>query len=419
LRVLQVHNRYRSSSPGGEDRVVDQEGAALAERGHVVERFERSNDDIDHWSLPRRAMVPGQVVWSNSARRELKAAIERFGPDVVHVHNTFPLLSASVLYACRDAKAPVVVTLHNYRLACATGDLFRDGKVCHACVGHLPIPAVRHGCYRSPLATAPVALASALHARAWRTLPSAYVCISASQRAILEPLDLPRERVFVKANLVPRSIVPRSIAPPAAVATNGGAGVPQPFVVYAGRLAPAKGIRLLMRAWDAHTAAREPGLQLVIAGSGPLDAEVEAWAAGRSSVDVRGLLSRDDCAALVAGARAAIVPSEWEEAFGLVAIEAMALGVPPVAPALGSFLELVRDGHDGVLFTPHDPDALAAVLREIETDPERFADLGRNARAGYEQRFDPDANIAQLVATYEFAIANPSSRSRAFSRRQG
>jgi glycosyltransferase involved in cell wall biosynthesis len=417
LRVLQVHNRYRSSSPGGEDRVVDQEGAALAERGHVVERFERRNDDIDDWSMTRRAIVPGQVVWSNAARRSLSTTIQRFRPDVVHVHNTFPLLSASVLYACRDANVPVVVTLHNYRLACATGDLFRDGQVCHACVGRLPIPAVRHGCYRSSVATVPVAVATTVHARAWRTMPSAFVFISASQRDILAPLDFPPARVFVKANLVPSSIV----APRAATRRAAGsqAGAAQPYVAYAGRLAPAKGISLLMRAWDAYTTAGDPGLQLVIAGSGPLDGEVAAWAAGKRSVDVRGLLSREDCAELVAGAGAAIVPSEWEEAFGLVAIEAMALRVAPVAPAHGSFPELIRDGHDGVLFAPGDPHALAAVLRDVEADPERFAELGRNARLGYEERFDPDANIAQLVATYEFAMTNPSSRSRAFSRRQG
>lgn len=387
--------------------MVDQEGAALAERGHAVERFERRNDDIDDWSLPRRALVPATVVWSHSARRSLREAVVAFRPDVVHVHNTFPLLSASVLYACRDAKAPVVVTLHNYRLACATGDLFRDGQVCHACVGRLPVPAVRHGCYRSPVATIPVAVASTVHARAWRTLPSAFVFISASQRDILAPLDFPPERVFVKANLVPSSIVPPAVPIRGTASGNGAA---RPFVAYAGRLAPAKGIRLLMRAWDAYTAAHDPALRLVIAGSGPLDGEVAAWAAGKRSVDVRGMLSRDDCAALVAGARAAIVPSEWEEAFGLVAIEAMALRVPPIAPAHGSFPELIHDGHDGVLFTPGDPNALAAVLHDIGTDPQRYSGLGRNARVSYEQRFDPDANIAQLVATYEFAVANPSPR---------
>jgi glycosyltransferase involved in cell wall biosynthesis len=393
VRILQVHNRYRSSSPGGEDRVVDQEGVALAGRGHRIERFERLNDDIEHWSLLRRAMVPGQVVWSGSARRGVKESIARFRPDVVHVHNTFPLLSASVLYACRDAEVPVVVTLHNYRLACATGDLFRDGQVCHSCVGRLPLPAIRHGCYRSPIATLPVAVGISAHARAWRTLPSAFVLVSESQRTILAPLDLPPERVFVKANLVPGAIVP------------GTAAETRPIVVYAGRLAPAKGIRLLMEAWDRYTAGPEPGLSLVIAGSGPLDDEVAAWAAGKRSVDVRGMLSRDDCAGLVASARAAIVPSEWQETFGLVAIEAMACGVPPIAPAHGSFPELIDHEHDGVLFEPGNADALQRVLRDVDTQPDRFARYGRNTRAAYLSRFDPEANIDRLVDIYGFAIA--------------
>ena len=214
LRVLQVHNRYRSSSPGGEDRVVDQEHDALIERGHTVERFERFNDDIEGWSAVRRGIVPGQVVFNPGSRRGLRNTIRRFRPDVVHLHNTFPLLSPSVLYTCRDTSVPLIVTLHNYRLVCATGDLFRDGRVCHDCVGRQPIPAIRHGCYRSSIATVPVAVSSAVHVGAWRALPSAYVFISESQRELLAPFGIPAERSFVKMNLVPGTVVPGVAAAP-------------------------------------------------------------------------------------------------------------------------------------------------------------------------------------------------------------
>jgi glycosyltransferase involved in cell wall biosynthesis len=222
------------------------------------------------------------------------------------------------------------------------------------------------------------------------------VFISESQRTILAPLGLPSERVFVKANLVPQGVVPPT------------AGARRPFVAYAGRLAPAKGIRLLMKAWDSYKAAGGEGLRLAIAGSGPLENEVAAWAAAKPSVEVLGMLSRARCAQLVASARAAVVPSEWEEAFGLVAIEAMACGVAPIAPAHGSFPELIRDGHDGVLFKPGNTKSLASVLHDIDANPDRFLELGRNARASYEQRFDPDANIDALVKIYEFAIKQPS-----------
>ena len=143
-----MHNRYRTEQPSGEDNVVDQEVALLREAGHRVDRFERRSDDIASMSLPRKAMVPLTVPWNPAARTALAARLRAERPDVVHVHNTFPLLSPSVLDACRTAGVPVVATLHNYTQVCPAGTLYRDGATCTACVGKLPLPAVRHGCYR-------------------------------------------------------------------------------------------------------------------------------------------------------------------------------------------------------------------------------------------------------------------------------
>ena len=121
MRILLVHNRYRSDSPSGEDRVVDQEEAALAAEGHTLQRFERSSDDISRRSAVGKAFVPIQIVWNDQARRALRSEIRKFRPHVVHLHNTFPLLSASVLYACRAERVPLVVTIHNYRMVCPAG----------------------------------------------------------------------------------------------------------------------------------------------------------------------------------------------------------------------------------------------------------------------------------------------------------
>src|SRR5215469_13205445 len=205
MKILLVHNRYRSGAPSGENRVVDQEAEALAALGHEVVRFERSSDEIEQWSLAKKASLPARTIWSRETRRDLNAALREHSPDVVHVHNTFPLLSGSVLYACRDARVPVVATVHNYRLACANGTFFRSGAVCHDCAHGLPVRGALHGCYReSRVATAPVALAMSLHRQAWRSLVSAYVFISASQRDLLAGVDLPPSRVFVRYNLIPR-----------------------------------------------------------------------------------------------------------------------------------------------------------------------------------------------------------------------
>jgi glycosyltransferase involved in cell wall biosynthesis len=395
MRILLVHNRYRSAAPSGENRVVDQEGEALAALGHEVMRFGRSSDEIEQWSLAKKASLPARAVWSREAYRDLKAALHKHRPEVVHVHNTFPLIGAAVLYACRDARVPIVATIHNYRLACAGSTFFRRGAVCHDCTRGLPIRAVLHGCYRgSPAATAPRVAEMMLHRQAWRSLVSAYIFISASERDLLSGLDLAPDRVFVRHNLIPRRSRPST--------------APTPTVVYAGRLDEAKGVRLLMAGWDRYRRnSAESALNLLIVGGGPLGEEVAAWASAQPSVQLTGTVSSDRCAELISHARAVLLPSAWEETFGLVAVEAMAAGVPPIAAGHGSFTELITPGVDGVLFTPGDPAALALAIADVETNPERYEVLGGQARKTYEERFDPQRSVEELLEIYRFAITHP------------
>jgi len=395
MKVLLVHGRYRSTAPSGENRVVDQEAAALSAAGHQVELFQRNSDDIGGWSPARKAALPVRTLWNGEARKDLTRRLEAGRPDVVHVHNTFPLISPSVLYASRDAGVPLVATLHNYKLLCASGDFFRDGTPCHDCAGGSVAPALQHGCYRgSRLATAPVVAGLALHRSAWQELVSAYIFISASQRDLMRDLRLPEERVFVKHNFV------RTVP----TARTG----PEHVAVYLGRLDAAKGVPFLMRAWDVFRARHpESPLRLAVAGGGPLEDDVRAWASRHPSVDVLGLLPPDEAERLLRRGLVAVVPSQWEETFGLVAIEAMAAGVAPLAPGRGSFPELVSDGVDGALFEPDDPGALARVLHDVDLHPGRYAELGARGRHTYEERFGPDANVEQLLGVYRFATSHP------------
>lgn len=400
MKVLVAHNRYRSGTPSGENRVVDAEREALTAAGHDVVGFEMHSDDISAWPLPRKATLAARVIWNQAAYRSLAHTLGEYRPDVVHVHNTFPLLSPAILYACRQARVPVVLTVHNYRLSCASGDFFRDGVICHACERgpRVPIPAVLHGCYRgSRAATLPAALAIGAHRSGWRSLVSAYVFISAAQRDLLSGLRLPPDRVFVAYNLVPRQ--------------QNSQRLPRlPVALYAGRLEEAKGVRLLMSAWDRFCrAAPDAGLRLLIAGTGSLDREVTGWAATRPSVEIFGHVPGGRCAELMAQARAVIVPSLWQEPFGLVVVEAMAVGTPPIASAHGSFAELITPGLDGVLYPPEDADALALVLADVAADPDRYRSYGDQARVSYEQRFNPDRHVDRLVEIYRFAISNPAS----------
>jgi len=395
-----VHNRYRSSSPSGEDRVVDQERAALEEAGHEVQGFERRSDDIASFPPLRKALVPAAVVWSSSPARDLEAVLATYRPDVVHIHNVFPLLSPSVLLACQRSGIPSVVTVHNFNLVCAAGNLFREGAICRDCVGRLvPTPGVAHGCYRdSSWSTVPRALSIVAHRKRWQTAPSAYIFLSEAQRLELEPAGLPVCRSFVKPNLVP---------PVRRRQTNEG------LVVYLGRLAEEKGLRVLMDGWSSYTDAIPDGkLRLVIAGTGPLETPIRRWASSRPAVDVVGLLERSTCADLVARAAAVVVPSEWPEPFGLVVAEAMAAGVPPIATSHGAFRELITHGKDGILYPPSDPEALGRVLQRLDQNPGWTVELGHAAYDTYLRRFAPPGNIGELERIYRYAVSHPRQHGR-------
>jgi glycosyltransferase involved in cell wall biosynthesis len=396
MRVVLVHNRYRSVAPSGETAVVEREAKALADLGHEVIWFERSSDEIEEWSKAKKAMLPARLIWSREARRDLASVLREHQPDVVHVHNTFPLISASILYACRDARVPVVVSLHNKRLMCANGAFFRDGKVCHDCAEGSPLQGVVHACYRgSRAASASVVLATSVQRKSWRSMVSAYVFASVSQRDLHQPVGLAPDRVFVKPHVIPRRPM-RKVAK-------------KPIVMFGGRLEEAKGVRVLMAGWDAYRrGAGESGLSLVIAGSGELQAEVAAWASTRPSVEVAGRVDDDRFAELMSSARAVLLPSTCEETFGLVVVEAMAAGSPPIAAAHGAFVELITQGVDGMLFRPGDPEALGLAIADVEAHPEQYETYGAQARETYEKQFDPDRIMEQLLEIYRFAIKHPS-----------
>ncbi|NGO43865.1 glycosyltransferase [Streptomyces ureilyticus] len=400
MHVLVVHNRYSSAQPSGENRVVDQEVALLRAAGHRAEVFERRSDDIAGRSLVGKAAVPLLVPWNPAVRKELAARLRTSRPDVVHVHNVFPLLSPAVLAACADVGVPVVATLHNYTQVCSPGTLHRDGRSCTDCVGsRASLPAVRHGCYRnSRLATVPLAVSLTVNRRRWWSGVERFFCISEAQRDLLVRSGMPPERLTLKHNFVPD---------PGACRTGAGEQL-----LFLGRLAEAKGVRLLMAAWDEIAAGGGVGVPLVLAGAGPLEREVTAWAAGRDDVRYVGLLDPAQVRQAVARSVAVVAPSMAPETFGLVVAEAMAAGVPAVAAGHGAFVELLEDGVTGLLHQPGEPASLASCMRRIAAEPDRNQEMGQAARRSYEQRFSPAVGLERLVDEYRTAIAGRSALAR-------
>ncbi|WP_238335191.1 glycosyltransferase [Kribbella amoyensis] len=386
-----LHNRYRSGQPSGENTVVDQTADFLRESGHEVTLYAWNSDDIAQYGRKDRALLPLRSIWSPVTERDLTFRLQESRPDVVHVHNTFPLMSPSVLRAARRLELPVVVTFHNFRLLCANGVLQRNGGPCEACIGRIPWRGAVHGCYRDskvqslPL-VAGITVHNALHT--WPRYVTTFVAPSEFVRSRYVAAGYAADQIVVKPHAVPFSGVVRE-----------GAGGP---VVFLGRLTEDKGFADLLETWDASLG------ELVVIGDGPLRAEADALAARDSSVRVLGALPWDECMAVLRTARLVVVPARSYESFGLVVVEAFAHGVPVVASRIGALAELVDDGETGALTEPGDREGLRKALRVIG-DPETSIACGQRARQVYLDRFTPERDLAATERIYTDAIARAAA----------
>jgi glycosyltransferase involved in cell wall biosynthesis len=384
MKVLIAHNRYASREPSGENMVVDREAVLLAAAGARVELFERSSDEITAMSPPRKLAVAGSPIYGRRAQRALERTLERFRPDIVHLHNPYPLLSPWVVRTARRHGVAVVHTVHNYRLSCVAGTCFRAGAPCQDCLPtRLRWPAVVHGCYRGSRAQS-LAMAGALvvHRRTWDGV-ARFLAISGTVARFLADQGVPPARIVVKPNIVP---------------DPGRHGERGAGLLYVGRLTEEKGVDVLLAAWRRHPDGALGPLRLV--GDGPLRRRVEEAAAGRLDVDFLGRLPPDEVREEMRRAAAVVVPSLWSEPFGLVAVEAMANTRPALVTSTGALPELVGTTGGWVVEPTEEAlaDALPRVVREA-------AHRSPSARARYEAEYAPDVSVRRLLEIYADVVS--------------
>lgn len=378
-RILVVHNQYQHR--GGEDSVVESEIELLRMHGHAVETWFRSNDDVGRMSPFALAR---QTLWSDRTPHDLSEMLRRFRPDVIHAHNTFPLISPSLYWAAEREGVPVVQTLHNFRLMCLNALFLREGKVCEDCMKQVPWRGVVRACYReSRSASAVLAGMLTLHRGlgTYRNKVSRYIALNGFCRDKFIEGGLPAERVVVKPNFV-------DFEAPESVARSG--------LLFVGRLSVEKGVSTLVQAM-----ALLPEGQLRVAGEGPeaglLDGVAGVMRLGSLPGDVvRGEMSR---------AVALVVPSIWYENFPRTIVEAFACGLPVIASRIGALADIVTEGKTGLLFEPGNPQDLANKLAWAQAHLEEMAVMGRNARVQYEAEFSAEVNYRRLMEIYEGVLA--------------
>ena len=385
MDILVAHNFYKQS--GGEDQCVAAEIDMLRAYGHRVTQYSVSNDSIDTMGYLRLA---SRTIWSQQTFRELRQIFQTHRPQIAHFHNTFPLISPSAYYAAHAENVPVVQTVHNFRLCCANGQLFRDGRVCEDCLGKSsPWRGLVHKCYRnSRVASAGVVSMLATHRAlgSWSRAVDLYIALTEFSRRKLIEGGLPASKIAVKPNF----------AYPDPCAGAGREG----YALFVGRLSQEKGLETLLSAWRL----LEGILPLKIAGGGPMAATVQEAASNDVAIEFLGPVPLEAVYTLIGEATVLVLPSEWYECFPRVLIEAFAKGTPVIASKLGAMAEIVDDGRTGLHFKPGDAADLAAKVRLLLAEPQQLARMRRAAREKFEESFTAELNHKRLMALYELTL---------------
>jgi glycosyltransferase involved in cell wall biosynthesis len=385
MKILILHNYYKIH--GGEEQVLKAEVQLLKENGHEVVLFTLNNQDVGNINPLSLAV---NTIWNHKVYHEIRNMIKKEKPQIAHFHNTLPLISPAAYYACQAEGVAVVQTLHNYRMFCPNGILFRDGKPCMDCAGkRIAFPAVKNGCYRnSRLSSAAVTSMLAIHRAAgtWRDQVDVYIALTDFASDLFLNEGIPKEKIKIKPNYLQEN-------PEFSYEDKN-------YALYVGRLSKEKGIQTLLNAWDK----LEKKIPLKIVGEGPLLDEIIKKANGNSFIEILGHKKLDEIYSLMKDASFVVVPSECYETFGRVSIEAFACGTPVVSSNIGAIAEVVTDGVTGIHFESGNSNSLASKIQAILDHPAKLNRMRKLARQEFENKFTKQKSYELLMDIYKMAI---------------
>lgn len=384
MRILIIHNHYIHI--GGEDTVFESEKVLLKKNGHDVFTFEMDNNEIASQNKVKLAL---NTVWSIRSQKKLDALIQQIGPDVIHVHNTFPLISPSIYWTAAAHCVPVVQTLHNFRLFCLQAMFLRNGNICESCLNRIPFRGVYYKCYRgSRLQSTAAAIMLCVHKLlgTYKQKVTRYIALNEFCRSKFIQGGLPASRICTKPNFV-------DIPKPFPRRKKGG--------LYVGRLSEEKGIDILMGAYAKH---RINSLRII--GDGPLKDTIPP----HEKIVYEGFCDSHKVYETMAQSLYLVMPSIWYENMPRTIVESFANGTAVIASRIGALEHLVQDNKTGLLFEPGSQNDLSRKLRWAEANPEAMLRMGKRGRLIYEEKFTSEKSYHLLLRIYREAIAEKKER---------
>ena len=386
MTILVIHNRYLNL--GGEDSVVDGEIKNLRSRGIKVIFYERKNAEIKTYSIFKKIMFfLRDVFWSKKSYDDVLALIKKHSPDLVHIHNTFLVISPSVYSACFDVKVPIVQSFHNYRFICPIGVFFRGNQVCEKCRTQSMWAAVYYVCWKQS-----------------RVL--SYVLVRVIKRILkitdnfkkvdccLTLTDFSRQK-YAKAHFQTKDW----LVQPAGVELGEFSADHDGYAVFIGRTVDYKGINLVLESM-----ASFPDWKLKVVGSSDNIDQYQAKYR-ESNIDFLGSLAFRDTVSVLSKAKFLVFPSQCYETFGCVIVEAYSLGKPVVVSDIGASKELVCDGRTGLLFESGNVTDLRSKMEVMFMDDKQVNIMGKSAYEEYLQKYTWEVSGSVLISRYKNVIA--------------
>ena len=380
MNILILHNEYQQY--GGEDTVVKNEVKLLQDAGHSVHVEIISNHQINGFFSKLSAAYG--LVFSWKSYFSIKKLIKEISPDVVHVHNFFPLWSPSIFYACKSLNTPVILTLHNYRTICPTALLMHDGEVTEKSINNGPWWSVPKKVYRgSLLGTFLLALMISIHRYldTWNRQVSKFIVLTKFAKAKFSSAGFLENKIVVKPNFVD-------------IDFDQNQKTLDSTFLYVGRLSEEKGISTLKKVVEKNNA-----LKVTIVGTGPQEQELS-----HSNFNHLGKQSLESVFNQMKKHMVLVMPSIWYEGFPMTLVEAYANGLPVIASRIGALEELVEHQVTGLLFEAGNSDSLAQTMQWALDHPQEMYQMGLNARKKYEQFYTAQKNLQQLEDIYMDAI---------------
>lgn len=382
-RVLIVHNYYKIA--GGEDTVVENERALLENNGHKVFMYTRNNKEIGKKNIFIKIVMTLQTIYSLKTYREIKKIIKSNNIDIVHVHNTLPLISPSVYKAAKKSGAKVIQTLHNFRLFCPSATFTCNGQICEKCLHSNFRFAIKKRCYRNSLFQTAILVAMLKINRVLKSYDNvdAYIALTNfTKRKFGDVLD--KNKVYLKPNFT----------------KNDGLNVlraeEREYFVFVGRLDKLKGIDVLLKSWE-----KIVGERLIILGDGPEYSNIQNIINEKkiNNIELGGLVKSDEVKNILARAKALIVPSIWYETFGMVVIESFSVGTPVIASDIGALSDIVNY-KNGIKFKVNsEQDLINAVMSLVNTNNlQQYIDY---CYKEYLEKYSADINYKMLMDIYD------------------